>query len=273
MSVLLIALALSASVLRGAEDNTAPCMDCHAGNAQSKRGGTEIDPARFARATHSFLGCTGCHLDGFSAYPHKATRKDALDCMTCHAGDSSAPYNRAQIEADLNKSVHIFVADPNFKCTYCHWPHDFLPVRKMKSIAEAVEIGNKVCMECHATPKHTWIPMWELHTKAARCVDCHTAGKEETIHHILPASRAQRDCVNCHSRDSLLLRKLYKHIAARQRSQEGMVNAVIFNNAYMIGATKFEWLDRISILLFGMTVAAVFVHGAGRRLARGRKKR
>lgn len=220
-------------------------------------------------------------MEGFDAYPHKGKRTDAPDCTTCHSGDESLPYNRALIEKDVKASVHAQLVDPDFKCSNCHSPHDFRPVRKMASIEEAIQVANDTCMECHTQPdekagitakqalqklsdKHTWIPMWDLHTKAARCVDCHTQGNQETIHRILPAAQAQRECVACHSRDSLLLTKLYKHIAKEERSKGGIVNSVMFNNAYMIGATKNSWLDIGSLLIFGLALAGIALHGFGR---------
>ncbi|MEZ5352510.1 MAG: cytochrome c3 family protein [Bryobacteraceae bacterium] len=277
-----------------ADDPSAACMECHTGNAESKRGSTEIDPEAWGKSTHaSILGCTGCHSEGFGDYPHKGKRADAPDCVVCHSGDDSLPFNRAKIEADVKASVHVTLLAkltgnhsaegqlPEFRCTNCHYPHDFRPVRAMESVAEAVRVGNAVCLQCHGaanprndisaeqvlanlTDKHAFIPMWELHTKAARCVDCHTPGKEETIHRILPASQAQRDCVQCHSRDSLLLRKLYKHAAERERSEGGIINSVIYNDAYMIGATKYEWLDRLSLAVFGIALVAIALHALGR---------
>ncbi len=299
ISSLLIVAALSLARPSGgqtappSDDPSAACMACHAGSAESKRGDTEIDPAAYANSTHaSILGCPGCHSEGFEDYPHKGKRSAAPDCTVCHSGDDSMPFNRAQIEADVKASVHVTLLAklsrrlddddlPMFPCTSCHYPHDFRPVRDMPSIAEAVHVGNAVCLQCHAaanprngisaeqtmanlTAKHAFIPMWELHTKAARCVDCHTPGKEATIHRILPASQAQRDCVQCHSRDSLLLRKLYQHAAGQERAQGGLLNSVIYNDAYLIGATKFEWLDRLSLALFAITVAGIALHALGR---------
>jgi hypothetical protein len=280
-------LVILAPLLCAQENNS--CMDCHQGNAQSQRGGIEIDPQRFQAATHSAIGCTGCHMEGFAEFPHKGKKADAPDCTLCHSGDASPPYNRALIEQDMKQSIHVQLVDPQFACTNCHYPHYFRPVRKMGSIAEAVTTGNRVCMECHAkadastgtdeknawqqlAAKHTWIPMWEMHTKAARCVDCHTPGKEDTIHRILPAAQAQRDCVSCHSRDSILLHKLYKHVAKEERDKNGILNAVIFNNAYMIGATKSAWMEQGSLILFAAALAGIGIHAALRWAASRRRK-
>ncbi len=220
-------------------------------------------------------------MEGFAAYPHKGKKGDAAECRTCHSGDASGTYNRAQIEKDVQESVHAKKVDPDFACTNCHDPHDFRPIAKMGGVREAIETANATCMGCHTvadekagvTPqqawaklseKHVWIPMWDLHTKAARCVDCHTAGNQETIHLILPAAQAQRECVSCHSRDSLLMAKLYKHTAKEERMKAGVVNAVMFNNAYMIGATKVGWLDTWSLAIFGLAMAGIMLHGLGR---------
>ncbi|MEZ5400982.1 MAG: hypothetical protein R2729_15030 [Bryobacteraceae bacterium] len=276
------------------DEASAACLECHAGNADSKRGGIEIDPEAWKTSTHAtILGCAGCHSEGFSDYPHKGKRADAPDCTVCHSGDSSKPYDRAKIEEDVKNSVHVTLLArlsgnhraegelPTFRCVNCHYPHDFRPVAAMGTIADAVRIGNAVCLQCHAQPgrgdgvtaeqaranltaKHEFIPMWDLHTQAARCVDCHTPGKEETIHRILPASQAQHDCVQCHSKDSLLLRKLYKHVAAEQRSKGGIVNSVIYNDAYLIGATRYEWLDQLGLGLLAAALAGIVLHALGR---------
>jgi predicted CXXCH cytochrome family protein len=263
------------------------CLECHTGSAQSKRGSTEVDPARFELTPHAaVLSCAGCHAEGFGEYPHKGKKADAPDCSVCHSTDDSKPYNRAQIQADFQKSVHVTSTKiqrlgGQFKCTTCHDPHTFRPVNKFATVQEAIEDGNRVCLECHASTqettelsmarlaaKHTWVPGWELHTRSARCVDCHTPGKAETIHQILPASQAQRDCVACHSRDSILMTKLYKHTAAQARTQNGFANAIMFNQAYMIGATKFEPFDRALPWVFGGVAGVLALHAVGRMLGR-----
>jgi hypothetical protein len=255
----------------------ADCLECHAGDP--------IDRAKYEASVHASLGCTGCHDESFNEYPHKK-KLEKQDCTTCHTDDSGA-YPMARIHHEVLASNHARLMGGEVPCTSCHSPHNFVPVSKMGSVAEAVRIANDACMECHAKAdektgdrknswselagKHTWIPMWELHTKAARCIDCHTPGKEDTLHLILSAKSAQRDCVACHSRDSILLAKLYQHAAKDTGGGKGVVNQVILNNAYMIGATKNEWLDRASLILFAATLAGILLHGV-LRIAAGKKR-
>ncbi|MDX1982602.1 MAG: cytochrome c3 family protein [Bryobacteraceae bacterium] len=255
----------------------ADCLECHDGQP--------IDKAKWNASVHASLGCTGCHDESFNEYPHKK-KLEKQDCTSCHT-DNSGAYPMGRIEHEVKASNHARLVDENFACTNCHSPHTFVPVKKMASVSEAVRIANEACMECHAKPdektgdrknawsalsaKHTWIPRWELHTRAARCVDCHTPGKEETIHLVLSAASAQRDCVACHSKDSILLTKLYQHAAQSTTSSQGVVNAVILNNAYMIGATKNEWLDRASLIGFAAVLGGVGLHALLRRLASARR--
>lgn len=243
----------------------AVCLDCH-----------EVDQEKFKASVHAGLECTACHGDAFETQPHKLPpkeKREKQDCTSCHP-DNSGPYPLARIDHEVKSSVHARLVDENFSCSNCHKPHEFRPVSKMGTVADAVRIGNDSCLGCHSredlSPKHTWIPMWDMHTRAARCVDCHTPGKEETIHLVLSAASAQRDCVGCHSQNSLLLNKLYRHMAQQERST-GIVNAVILNNAYMIGATKHEGLDKASLALFAVTLGGIFCHAVLRRFSAGKR--
>ncbi len=240
------------------------CLECH-----------EVDQQKFKASVHGGLECNACHGEAFQSQPHKLpAKKEKQDCTSCHP-DNSGPYPIARIDHEVKASIHARKVDENFSCANCHKPHEFRPLGKMKSLADAVSTGNDSCLGCHnkeeLSPKHTWIPMWEMHTRAARCVDCHTPGKEETIHLVLSKASAQRDCVECHSKDSLLLKKLYNHMAKQDRSS-GFVNAVILNSTYMIGATKHEGLDRASLIVFTCTIAGIAAHALLRKLARARRQ-
>ncbi len=238
------------------------CLECHADGKE-----------KMGDSIHAALGCGGCH-SGCDAVPHKPRKEPARDCTSCHS-DNVQPYFMSRTAHEVRASVHSRVVDENFACTSCHSPHEFIPVRKMTGVPQVIGIANSACLACHDKPelaqKHTWIPMWELHTRSARCVDCHTPGREDTVHLILSARSAQRDCVACHGRDSLLLDKLYKHVAREER-KSGFVNAAIMNNAYMIGATKYEGLDRASLIGFGAVGAGIALHALARSAAARRRR-
>jgi hypothetical protein len=229
---------------------------------------------------HGALPCTTCHAEGFSKVPHTATRATASGCPECH--------DFGEIARAVKESVHAKRVDPAFRCTLCHSAHYFIPAARMSDPAEAVRAANRVCLGCHATgdtdrqgqaardrlaQRHRFVPHWELHLQAAPCVACHTARDERTLHLILPASAAVRDCAACHARTSMLVTKLYEYRARRERAESGWLNSVLFNTAYVVGATRNRWLDWATLSLTGIVVAGLVLHGGGRWLcARWRRR-
>lgn len=283
----LVAMALiSAAWPVTARAQEAACFDCHAGNGPNQRGSHEINQAKFAETPHAALGCTLCHSEGYAAFPHSAKEPASrIDCTQCHTGPD-APKAMGRIFHEVEASVHARKTGQGFACTACHNPHDFLPVSRMPSVAEAIRVANDACLACHAkakegqataadagtalAAKHTWIPNWRKHAESARCVECHTPGREDTVHYVMSARSAQRDCVECHSRDSLLVSKLYRHVAQEQR-KAGFLNAVIVNDTYLIGATKNDLLDSLSVRLFGIALSLIGLHAAARIVMRMRR--
>jgi predicted CXXCH cytochrome family protein len=118
---------------------------------------------------------------------------------------------------------------------------------------------------------HAWLPNTERHWARARCVECHTPHGARISHEILGAKTAERNCVECHSRDSILMTQLYKHRAGESREKLGFVNAAVLNDAYIIGATRNRILDWLGFGLVGFVSAGVFGHGLG-RWAAGRRR-
>jgi len=271
-----------------------PCMGCH------KPRDTTIDPDRYAQSVHASLDCPTCHADGFTKFPHEAKRTDAPECMTCHSGVDTPPYDFANIEKGVQESVHAKIAGGEFRCTNCHSPHYFIPATRMTDAPAAVRIANEPCLHCHAdgdgsgsarpaltklANQHQWLPHWELHLGGAPCIACHTLREQRadaanaaleaqrTLHIVLPASQALRECVGCHSKSSLLVTKLYAHLAWEERAERGWLNAVLFNNAYLTGATRNWWLDLATLAMTVMTVVGIAIHATGRWLgARARRK-
>lgn len=118
-------------------------MNCH------KPSQTAIEPARLARSVHGKLDCGTCHMEGFSQYPHSGKRTDALDCMDCHGGDSSLPYEFDKVANAVKDSVHVTVVDAAFRCTNCHSPHYFIPATSMKDLLAGINLTNQNCFGCH----------------------------------------------------------------------------------------------------------------------------
>ncbi len=255
-----------------------PCMECH------QPRDTTIDPVQFARSVHATLDCATCHTEGFEKFPHTSTRANMPDCVDCHSGPATPPIDFDEIAAGVKASVHVKMVDPAFRCTNCHSPHSFIPASRMTDASEAILASNKPCLRCHAAgntlaaqdlafknlaEKHRMFPHWELHIQRNACIACHTPRGQETVHLILPKSEALRDCASCHGKNSLLATKLYTHLALKERAEHGWANAILFNNAYLTGATRNRWLDWGALALAGLTILGVAAHGIGRMLFAG----
>jgi len=257
------------------------CMECH------KPSDVTIDPAQFARSVHGILGCTVCHTRGVNKFPHTSTRADMPDCIDCHRAWRS-PIDFPKIAQGVKASVHAKMVDPAFRCTNCHSPHYFMPAGRITDASEFILVSNKSCLRCHAagdTPaakdlaftklaeKHRLLFHAELHLLRTACVACHTPPGQQTVHLILPKSEALRDCNVCHAQNSLLVTKLYTHLALKERAQYGFVNAILFNNAYLTGAIRNRWLDWGAFGLAVLTLLGLAAHGLGRWAFAGYRRR
>lgn len=247
-------------------------MECHRPNHVA------IDPDRYARSVHGTLDCTTCHSEGVDKFPHTAHLQNAPDCRDCHSGTSGS-IDFGKIEQEFQASVHVTVVDPAFRCTNCHSPHYFVPASRMTDVSEAITFANQSCLHCHASgdtlaarqaafealaEKHSLFPHADMHLNRVTCVACHAANAKESLHLIAPKSEAVRDCVACHAKNSMLVTKLYMHLALKERAEYGWANAIFLNNAYLTGANRNRWLDLGTLLLALLTAIGASAHGIGR---------
>jgi nitrate reductase cytochrome c-type subunit len=264
------------------DEAAAACLGCHAANPD--RRGSGIDADRFVASVHASLGCRMCHSAGYDGFPHTASEEQkAGDCTTCHTG-SGEPYHFGWIYHEVRASVHGRLVSEEFACTECHDPHEYLPVHRAPDLRTAIENANRQCLTCHGLEDeaaendephsiahlvevHSFLPRLRSHARSARCVECHTPSREQTVHLILSARSAVRECVECHTADSALLDKLYRHMAKEDR-RAGFINSVILNDYYVVGATQNKKLDNVMWGLFGLSLLGVCVHGAIRVLTR-----
>lgn len=241
-----------------------------------------IDSAEFYHSVHNSFKCTDCHSSEYEKFPHEGYLRMEYQytCLDCHGGDETyAQYNFEQIKRAFQRSVHAKRHNESFTCWMCHDPHSYkLSARSEKPITQTVAYNNEICLSCHANvskfklltnrdnpniiESHDWLPNQRVHFKKVRCIECH-AGISDTLlvaHDIKPKDQAVKNCVECHSSNSLLLASLYKFQAQEKRSKTGFFNAAIMNEAYVIGANRNYYLNLISLVIFGFVILGICIH-------------
>lgn len=288
MKILITLFILSFSFIIAKSDGNDACLRCHSmenlGVKIDHNGMTKnyyVNHAEFLNSNHGSFYCTDCHNSDFEIFPHPAELKsENIYCLDCHENDPDTAFIQFEsIEEAFFKSVHYKKVGDNFTCFNCHDPHTFkISARTDTSIASTVLYDNHICLDCHnnsdkisvLTEKvfpslevtHQWLPHQNLHWANVRCIDCHTDANEAGVSHlILPKENAVKNCVECHSANSILTHTLYKFETASEREKQGFVNAVILNNSYVVGATRNYYLNILSFLIFGFTLIGVTGHG------------
>ncbi|KPL25976.1 MAG: hypothetical protein AMS23_03780, partial [Bacteroides sp. SM1_62] len=101
-----------------------------------------------------------------------------------------------------------------------------------------------------------------LHFQSVRCIECHTQISDSILvaHLVLPKEEAVQNCSECHSSDSRLMATLYKFQSIEARNQYGFFNAVVMNEAYVIGANRNYFLNLVSLVIFGLVCVGLVVH-------------
>ncbi len=289
---------ISAADLERIRQSNAKCLECHSEDGLHDLTRTDVDkeklatflvkPDLYADSNHGNVECVACHVKGFAEFPHaEADKKQINWCDECHTRQF------LRIEDQFFKSVHAKKSEEtpgSFTCVTCHDPHVFLQASHFSTTRAAVRQDNDMCLQCHASDErfaqvskdarpdlealHDWLPNTPLHWNAIRCVECHTPVPKKVLsHEILPAEKAEKNCVACHSVNSSLRVRLYRHLVEEERETVGFVNSVILNEAYVIGATRNRYLDMF-FGVFAVVITAGFgLHGLVRILAAIRRRR
>lgn len=297
---LALVLCLSVAPVPAAEDPNAGCLRCHGvtalaeADADPESGielGPYVAPLAYRHSVHGEMDCAECHRPGYRRYPHRGKDKaERPSCVGCHADDQGSPF--PEIDQEFRGSVHLTGNGRSKKaeaagqsprdCYACHDAHAFRPAQVGDPMAEIVRGHNQVCLSCHGAPdehldlRHDWLPSPRAHWESARCVDCHTPSassvESHQPHRILPADQAQRECVGCHSADGTLLGRLYAYRSAQGSGDDGWLSRAIRNEAYLVGMSRNETLDRIALSVLTFVLMAILTHGIGRWWV-GRKRR
>jgi len=232
---------------------------------------------------HQRLACTKCHNEGYEDHPHEPDAAESTStCSDCHSKKAT------HVEKQFEKSVHAKNLADKFTCTTCHDPHRMRLAAKLGDPQKIVAQDNRVCLSCHDSDErfaqfapekkdrpliddiHAWLPNTRLHWKAVRCIECHTpavAANEPVSHEILDKERAEKKCVACHTGDSALKVRLYRHLAKDEQQKYGFLNSIVLSNSYVIGATRNPLLDTLVLGLVALTLIGVLAHAALRCLA------
>lgn len=240
-----------------------------------------IDRKAFYESNHRSFSCTDCHSEMYTEFPHpgELRMEQGFNCIDCHGGDENwAHFHFDEIEIEYQNSIHFKLEEEGFSCWKCHGPHDYkISVRNSGNLKEAILYDNNICLDCHSNfnrfqilsdreeinilARHDWLPSQATHFKSVRCIECHTQVNDTILvaHQINPKEMAVKNCTECHSRNSLLMSSLYKFQSKEQR-KDGFLNGVILNESYVIGANRNTFLNRISVVVFILTLGVVGVH-------------
>jgi Cytochrome c3 len=234
-----------------------------------------IDRNKFYEANHRSFSCTDCHSEEYTKFPHagELRMEQSYNCIDCHGGDEKfAQYNFEAIEAEYQLSTHFKLEGEGFTCWDCHGPHDYkINVRNSYNLKETILYDNNICLRCHSNysqfqilsereeinilQKHDWLPNQESHFKSVRCIECHSQINDTILvsHLINTVEKAVKKCNECHSQNSMLMSSLYKFQSKEQR-KDGFFNGIILNQSYVIGANRNEYLNILSLLIFGVVI-------------------
>ncbi len=265
------------------------CINCHLKTPHNKFSKSLIDYEKSVHGQALINGnadaatCIDCHgVHNLKKSSDSTSRVNHFNvpkvCGRCHV----------TIFNEYSLSVHgISLAKGNAdspSCTFCHGEH---AIQKPLKIDQKVIAKNKMnlnvlentqmlsCVKCHTDKKmmdkynlltiykaHDWLPNLAAHWATVRCVDCHSSYDPPNLsHNLLERRNVIKKCEKCHSKNSILLTKLYKHEKEKSREKLGFINGTLLSDAYVVGTTRNVYLDSISYTIFGLTLLGILTHG------------
>ena len=233
-------------------------------------------------SNHKTFKCINCHSDEYEEFPHpgELRMEEKYTCLDCHGDDEDwAKYEFEKIYEEFAKSIHSNSFNESFSCWMCHNPHtDKNTTRISESLDQTVSYSNNICLSCHAdaikymlfsendslniVESHEWLTNREAHFLKVRCIECHTEirGNVFVEHNILGKEKAVKNCIECHSENSILLKSLYKHKIVEGRKSGGFLNSDVFYGSYVIGANRNKHLANLSLGILILTIGGIFIH-------------
>jgi hypothetical protein len=241
-----------------------------------------IHREEYYRSNHKSFYCLDCHSEAHLKFPHppEVLMHEYYTCLDCHGNVKHwADFHFGKIQDEYDRSVHNLADPGRFSCWKCHDPHTYyISRRKTETLLATIAYDNTICLSCHSGPdhsqpqaapdsidifrKHAWLPGQVLHFKTIRCIECHTRISDSILfaHQVLPKENAVQQCYECHSKNSILMHTLFKFQSLQDRKEYGFLNAAILNHAYVIGANRNSTLEKISLIIFGLTFVGILLH-------------
>jgi hypothetical protein len=239
------------------------CLTCHISDKTKQTQyskslvdyGKSVHGSAIQRGNNHAAVCIDCHgshdLEKASSSTSSVNRfKVPQVCGKCHVAISN----------EYKMSTHGIALSKGDKyspgCTYCHGEHS---VAKVQEVSERIMSKNKMnirtistnkmiyCVGCHTndtlmakynvstiSKAHDWLPNLNTHYETVRCVDCHSSYDPPNLsHNILPPDKTVKQCGQCHSKNSILMTKLYKHEKEKSREKLGFINGTLLSDAIM----------------------------------------
>jgi len=235
----------------------------------------------FYDSNHKSFSCTDCHSSDYTTFPHPGELRMEMkyNCIDCHGGDETfSAFGFDEIDKEYQQSVHFKLEGEGFTCWGCHDPHTYkISIRNTENLKETILYDNAICLNCHSNfshfqlltdreeinviEKHEWLPNQTSHFSSVRCIECHTTINDSILvaHLIVPKAEAVKKCNECHSKNSMLMASLYKFQSKEQR-RDGFFNGIILNESYVIGANRNEYLNLLSLVIYGIVLVIIGVH-------------
>ncbi|MCX7879947.1 MAG: cytochrome c3 family protein [Ignavibacteria bacterium] len=238
------------SALRKGNQNSAGCIDCHGSHDLQKVDAptSRIHPTKVSEI------CGKCHVAITQEY-HSSIHgielvkgnQDVPGCTYCHGEHAISPMAKVEqriIEAN-RMNFRTLVSNQMVFCVRCHTNDTLMNKYNLSTLAKA----------------HDWLPNLEAHWETVRCVDCHSSYEPPNLsHNILSREATVKKCEECHSKNSILMTKLYKHEKEQSREKYGFINGTILSDAYVIASTRNVYLDFFGVALFSAMIVLILLH-------------
>jgi hypothetical protein len=170
-------------------------------------------------------------------------------------------------KASRLETAHLAAVQDNAMCQSCHDDDARYMALKLPALNQTT---SKLAAQRPDMGKtHDWLPHFDLHLAATRCIDCHSPAVDAgpLSHEVQGKDKALRRCEACHGGDTELGRRLYKRMLLdKPGSEGGFANAALLTEVYVVGANRNQWLEWGAAGALALTALVLAARAAWRRL-------